>query len=307
MTKAILVALATGKQGSSTIDNLLQQAPDADIEILAVTRSTTSPSAQKLANKSPKIKLVQGNLDQPDQIFENANKVTSAPIWGVYAVLLASFTGHSDIEEKQGHGLIDAALKNNVKHFVYSSVDRGGEASINNPTTVPHFISKHKNEHHLINASKGTDMTWTILRPAAFLDGGLVTGFAGKAWATVWKVAMRDVPLQVIAVSDIGFFAAQAFLKLEEYRGKAVSLAGDQLSFAEMAGVFKSVTGRDVPTTFEFIAHFAMWMVKDMGTMFAWFREEGSKADIQALKKVHPGLKDFRAWLGGESEWRKEV
>lgn len=58
-------------------------------------------------------------------------------------------------EERQGKNLVDAALKNNVKYFVYSSVDRGGESSIDRPTDVPHFVSKHNIEHHLINATKG--------------------------------------------------------------------------------------------------------------------------------------------------------
>jgi FlaA1/EpsC-like NDP-sugar epimerase len=84
MSKAILVTGATGKQGGSVITNLLKQ--DADVEILAVTRDVNSASATKLAAKSPKIKLVQGNLDQVGEIFANAKKATTKPIWGVYSV-----------------------------------------------------------------------------------------------------------------------------------------------------------------------------------------------------------------------------
>ncbi|KAL4934669.1 uncharacterized protein BDV17DRAFT_12304 [Aspergillus undulatus] len=303
MSKAVLITGATGKQGGSVITSLLEQ--DADVEILAVTRDVSSASAQKLAGKSPKIKLVQGTLDEPDAIFDDAKKITSNPIWGVFSVQVASFSGNHEIEERQGKALIDAALKNNIKYFVYSSVDRGGEAkSLNNPTNIPHFINKHNIEHHLINSTKGTDMAWSILRPAAFLDGGLVRGFAGKAWATTWKVALDGKPLQVIAVSDIGFFGAQAFLKPEEYAGKAMSLAGDELSFEELVRVFKSKTGTGVPMTFEFVARIVMWLVKDLGLMFRWFHDEGFGVDIQALKKVHPGLKDFGAWLETEGGWK---
>jgi hypothetical protein len=35
---------------------------------------------------SPNIKLVQGNLDDPTGIFQNAQKVTKAPVWGVFSV-----------------------------------------------------------------------------------------------------------------------------------------------------------------------------------------------------------------------------
>ncbi|KAL4956727.1 hypothetical protein BDW69DRAFT_157899 [Aspergillus filifer] len=303
MTRTILVTGATGKQGGSVITSLLEQ--DADVEILALTRDISSSSAKRLADKSTKIKLVEGTLDHPDAIFENAKKVTQTPVWGVFSVQVAAFTGNTTHEAKQGKALIDAALKANVKHFVYTSVDRGGEShSLNNPTDVPHFINKHNIEHHLINTTKGTDMTWTILRPSAFLDGGLVPGFAGRVWATTIKVALQGKPLQVTAVSDIGFFGAQAFLKPEEYAGKAISIAGDEITFDEMNRVFKSAEGKDIPLTFEFLSRLAMWFVPDMGLMFKFFHDEGFGVDIPALKRVHPGLKDFRSWLEDGSEGR---
>ncbi|KAL4873700.1 hypothetical protein BDV12DRAFT_182080 [Aspergillus spectabilis] len=275
MSKTILITGATGKQGCSVLSNLSQQ--DSDVEILAVTRD-----------------LVQGNLDQPEEIFETAKKATSQPIWGVYSVQLANFGGKSDIEETQGKGLVDAALKNNVKHFVYSSVDRGGDASLDNPTAIPHFRTKHNIELHLISKTKGTDMTWTILRPVAFLDGSFVSGFVGRIFATVWKIALKGKPLQVIA----------AFTKPDEYKGKGISLAGDELSFDEMTNIFKSTTGKDVPMTFDIFGRLFMWLVADFGEMFRWFHDDGYKADIQAAKKIHPGLKDLRAWLETESDWR---
>ncbi|KAL2835681.1 hypothetical protein BJY01DRAFT_223223 [Aspergillus pseudoustus] len=302
MSKTILVTGATGKQGGSVITSLLKE--NADVEILAVTRDVSAASATKLAAKSPKIKLVQGNLDQADKLFEKAKKATANPIWGVYSVQLADLSGKSDTEEVQGKALIDVALKNNVKHFVYSSVDRGNQASLDNPTHIPHFILKHHIEHHLINSTKGTDMQWTILRPVAFIDT-FSNDFLGKVFTTAWKITLKGKPLHVVAVSDIGFFAAQAFIKPDEYSGKAVSIASDELTFDELVRIFKSKTGKDLPTTFDFIARFVMWMLTDLGTMYRWFHDEGFKADIQELKKLHPGLKDFRTWLETDSAWKK--
>lgn len=88
-------------------------------------------------------------------------------------------------EEVQGKALIDVSLKNGVKHFVYSSVDRGGSKSDDNPTDVPHFISKHKVEQYLYEKTKNGEMDWTILRPVAFFDN-LVPGFMGKVFSTSW-------------------------------------------------------------------------------------------------------------------------
>lgn len=84
MSQTLLITGATGKQGGSVIDALLAQ--EADFEILALTRDANSGGAQKLVKKSPKIKIVEGTLDEPDVIFRNAKNVIMQPIWGVFSI-----------------------------------------------------------------------------------------------------------------------------------------------------------------------------------------------------------------------------
>ncbi|QRD86796.1 hypothetical protein F9C07_2089300 [Aspergillus flavus] len=252
MSRTLLITGATGKQGGSVINNLLIQ--DADFEILAVTRDAQSNGTQKLLKKSSKIKLVEGNLDHPEDIFRQAQKVTRQPIWGVFS---------EDSKEIQGKALVDAALNNNVKFFVYTSVDRG-------------------------------DMQWVILRPVAFLNN-FTPDFFGSVFTTSWKIVLRGKPLQLISVTDIGFFGAQAFLHPDEYKYRALSLTGDELSYDEMARIFKRVTGKDVPLTYGFLARLLMWAFKELGVMFRWFHDSGYKADVRALRKLHPGLKNFES------------
>lgn len=80
----ILVIGATGKQGGALIKNLVQK--NAPFQILAVTRNPQSPSAQKLLKESKNIKLVQGDSNDPSEIFKNAQQQISEPIWGVFSV-----------------------------------------------------------------------------------------------------------------------------------------------------------------------------------------------------------------------------
>lgn len=96
MSRAILVTGATGKQGGSVVNALLNQ--NADFEILALTRDPQSASAQRLARRSSKIKLVGGNLDSVEEIFNNINKVTETPVWGVYSVQV-SFMVRSKLQK----------------------------------------------------------------------------------------------------------------------------------------------------------------------------------------------------------------
>ncbi|KAI2832748.1 hypothetical protein CBS12448_6846 [Aspergillus niger] len=276
---AVLITGATGKQGGALIRNLLLR--KAPFEILA---------------------LVEGDLDDPGAIFRNAQRLTTSPIWGVYSVQAAI---GNKAEETQGKALIDESIRQKVKFFVYSSVDRGGEErSFQNPTKIPHFIKKHNIEHHLVDRSKSGNMDWVVLRPVAFFEN-LTPDFFGKVFTTCFKMALAGKPLQLVATSDIGYFGAEAFLNPEKYKGRALSLAGDELTFEGMGLIFEQKTGRPLPMTFRPVCSLFMAMMKDMGYMFQWFRNEGYKADIPKLREIHPEMMDFSTWLKKESGFKK--
>ena len=196
-------------------------------------------------------------------------------------------------EEEQGKALVDAALEASVKKFVFTGVARGGEE----PTDVPHFITKHNIEAHL-KCEAGGKMDWTILRPVFFMDNFL-PGLVGKLIATAWKTTLAGTgkPLQMVSVADIGYVAAQAFLKPEEMRNETITLAGDDLTFEQAAEVFRAKTGKELPVTYEWIARLFLWMVKDVRLMFRFFREKGFGADVTGLRKRFPGMKGFGDWL----------
>jgi uncharacterized protein YbjT (DUF2867 family) len=224
---------------------------------------------------------------------------------GIDTILqVVSMSFDEDTESRQGKALIDEALKASVKLFVYSSVDRGGDNSFNNPTNIKHFNCKHQIEQHLIASTQNGEMDWTILRPTAFYDN-LSPNFFGKVFATSWKTVVKDKPLQLIAVSDIGIIAAKVFMRPANFKGRGISLAGDDLTFVQMADIYKKKTGKDIALTYGFICSILMWMVKDVGVMFQWFHDEGYKADITELRKLHPGLKDFGMWLEADSQFIK--
>ncbi|KAJ5295255.1 hypothetical protein N7508_010076 [Penicillium antarcticum] len=294
----VLITGATGKQGGSVINSLIEK--DASFKILAVTRDVNSAPAKKVAQKSSNITLIQGNLDDPGAIFENVKRETSEPVWGVFSVQTAN--PRNDDERRQGIALVDESLKQDVKFFVYSSVDRGGPKSDTNPTPVPHFIHKHEIEKHLEEKTRGTSMDWTILRPVAFYEN-FTNDYFGKVFTTAWQMTLKGKPLQLIATSDIGFFGAAAFMNPEAWKNHALSLAGDELTFEAMSEIFERETGKKVPTTFRLPVWLMMAAVKEFGVMFRWFYDEGYGADIETLKGTNPGLKDFGTWLKSESQF----
>lgn len=308
--KSLLVLGATGKQGKKLIETILASDSKADFTILALTRNPDSTSARALAAKSTIIKLVKGNLDDAPDVFRAALEASGgAPIWGVFSVQQAIHDGATqESETRQGKAVVDQAIAHNVKVFVYASVDRGGDKSESDPTYVPHFISKHNIEKHLKDRAAEANMQYTILRPVAFMDG-LTPNFMGKVFATSLKIGLKpSKPIAFIATSDIGFFAGQAFLQLEnaDYKNKAISLAGDELTFGQLSKVFKERMGYEIPTTFDFVARFIKWMVSDLNIMFRWLDEKGCKGDIPKLRRMNPGLKDYGTWLETESGFSKK-
>jgi hypothetical protein len=81
-----------------------------------------------LAAKPPLIKIVEGDLNAVASLFAAAKKASGpTPIWGVYSVQVSMGKGVTlEGEVKQGTALIDQSIEAGIKHFVYSSVERGG-------------------------------------------------------------------------------------------------------------------------------------------------------------------------------------
>ncbi|KAI1145326.1 hypothetical protein F4825DRAFT_474265 [Nemania diffusa] len=305
MGKVVLVTGATGKQGSATINALLAQ-KEEQFTILAVTRDLTTSAAKELASKSSSIKLVEGDLDDVPSLFRQAQKWAGAPIWGVYSVQVSMGKDvTSEREVRQGKSMIDESIKVGVQHFVYSSVERGGdEASWNNPTPIPHFRTKHDIEHHLRDATApgkaGENMGWTILRPVAFMDN-LAPGFSTKVFLTALRNWLGDKPLQWVATKDIGVFAAKAFTNPREWNRRAVGLAGDELDFAHMSRDFKIVIGSPAPVTYSVFGSALTFMVPELRAMISWFASDGYHANVKLRRNDHPDMMSFISWLESES------
>ncbi|KAF5532681.1 hypothetical protein FPHYL_13733 [Fusarium phyllophilum] len=308
MSRSILVTGATGKQGGAVVQALVKRY-SSKFTILAVTRNAQSPSAQRLA-KTSSVKVVQGDLDNTFALFQAAEKAVSGGIWGVFSVQAAVGGGAtSETELRQGKGLIDEAIKHNVRQFVYSSVDRGGnDQSWGKATNIPHFQVKNQIEKYLRDqtANGKSSMNWTILRPVIFFDN-IAPGFEAKVFMTSFRDVMKDKPLQWIATSDIGIFAAEVFNNPdhEQYKKKAIGIAGEELTFQDMNIAFKQVTGHGIGTTFGFLGKALKAGVKEVGTMLDWFKAEGYNADMALARSIHPGVKGVREWLKEDSAFTR--
>ncbi|TEA20460.1 NmrA-like family domain-containing protein [Colletotrichum sidae] len=302
--RKVLVLGATGKQGSSVIEALLSS-PPSNLELLALTRNPASQKINALIQsakaKNVTITPVQGDLkSSPASVFQSHPRLDTA--------FIVTTPGK---EDAVGKAWVDASIDAGASQIVFTSVDRGGEAkSWTNPTDVPHFYEKHAVELHLRDRAEelrkaGRTLRWTILRPTAFLDN-TNPGTFGKVFAAMWSTLPADRPLQLVSVRDIGLFAARAISEPERWDRRAVTLAGEDITYAGARDVFKRVVGSEMPQTYAFLGQGMMWAIADVGKMFDFFKREGYGGDIEALKKEEPRLQDFETWLKESSGWKSE-
>lgn len=289
-TRNILVVGATGKQGGAVINALQDRPLPFAVNILALTRNPDSPSAKALSQRHPSITLIKGDLADSDAIFAQLTE----PLWALFLVTDAAFGKKSadgtDLETHNGTSMIHAAAAHKVAHIIFSSVDRGGEPhSFSNPTKISHFATKHAIELALRETvQQNADPThdYTIIRPVAFMDNMGPNAF-GRLFASMWA-DMGDKKLQLVAVRDIGVLARNALASADEpdspFRNRAIGLAGDELTQAEADEVFWRVYDRPMPRAWWLSGKLLQTLVKEVGVMFGWFKDEGYGVDIAALK-----------------------
>ncbi|KAI2625562.1 hypothetical protein GGS21DRAFT_531402 [Xylaria nigripes] len=294
----ILVVGATGQQGGAVLaelSHLAQTSPSSfpNVNILALTRNSLSKKAQHIKEtygKSLNLEVIEGDTRDPDPIFAGHPNID-----GVF-----SFTTMPvQEEEAQAMELITASAKHGVKHFVFSSVDRGGDdRSWENPTDIPHFVTKHNVEHHLRNVcTKSPTMTYTILRPVAFMDNLNPTSGFGSVMAAMWATMPSSTKLQIVSVRDIGVFAVKALLRPSDYASRAIGLAGDELTLLDLRSIFRKVAGTQLPQVWTLVGYGVRWISKEMDKMFTFFEDEGYGVDIEKLRAEEPRLQDFETWL----------
>lgn len=153
---------------------------------------------------------------------------------GVYGVF--SVQPYTANEIQQGVAVIAAAKGQAASHFVYSSVGSADEE-----TGIPHFESKIKVEEHL----RSSGVLYTIVRPVVVMESWQ-SGF-GKSVrkGQLQQPLSPTTNLQMVAVDDIGAFAALSFEHPAKWKNRTFSLAGDERSMQQVAEAFSCVTAQN--------------------------------------------------------------
>ncbi|GCE13468.1 NmrA/HSCARG family protein [Tengunoibacter tsumagoiensis] len=273
--KTILVTGATGNQGGAVTCHLLMDG----WKVRALARDPQKPAYQAL--KKAGVELVRGDLDNIASLDEALTGV-----YGVFSV--QNYIEHGPAGEViQGKSLADAAKNAHVAHFVYSSVGGADRHS-----AIPHFESKWEVEQHI----RTLGLPMTILRPVFFMDN--FTSMYGQSieQGVLTMPLKPTTKVQVIAADDIGAFAALALKEPQKFLGKAIELAGDELTMPQVAETFTRVFNHPVRYVEQPLEQ-VMSSNEEIGVMMEWFNTHGYQADISSLRQLYPPLLTLEAWL----------
>ncbi len=269
---------ATGQQGGATARALLS----TGARVRALVRDPRTQPARALADRGAEV--VRADIDDPASL-----RSAFTGVYGLFAV--TTFTGPKGTEGEVEHGMqiADAAREVGVPQVVYSSVG-GAERG----TGIPHFESKRRVEEHMSTLGLST----TFVRPTFFMENFIYfLAPRHEDGVVVLRAPLApEVPLQMVAVEDIGAVAAAALLDPASVPGGAVEIAGDELTGEQIATVYGERAG--LPARFEALPLSVLAEDADQKAMFTWFTQlPAYQADFDATRRLAPGVKDLATWL----------
>jgi uncharacterized protein YbjT (DUF2867 family) len=276
----VLVTGATGQQGGAVAAALLSRGH----RVTALTRKPDGEGARRLAAAGAEIRV--GDLGDAASVRQAAQGVDTMFLMG------NSYEAGPEEETRQGIIAADAAKAAGIGHLIYSSV---GDADKN--TGVPHFESKAQVERHIA----GLGIPYTVSAPVAFMENAVAPWGIGGLRQGVHAFALPPKrAVQLVAVADIGAFAAVLAERREQVFGRRFDIAGDELTGEDQAKILSQAIGR--PIAYQELPIAAMRaQSEDMALMFEWFDRTGYSADIAGLRRDFPevGWHSFADWARG--------
>lgn len=280
MDKRILVFGATGKQGS--VASLALK--EAGFAVRGTTRDLKGEVASRLEDAG--IEMVRADIDDTESVRQSLSD-----IYGLY-LIVPSMYDHDDLGYAKV--VLEPALEIGVQHLVYLSYlsadpDHGCKDAM-----------KQKTEDYI----RGLGLPYTMVRSVEFMED-----FNGWWRDEILEHGISDprdgdFPRQFIACKDLASFAVQAFKNPEEWMGKAINVAGDEMSNTEMAEIFSRVLGRPVPLNlitweeWEERYHIPSVIVD----VWKWYNKTRFVADVKGLREKYPHMQRLEDFLR-ETGW----
>lgn len=307
--KIVAVAGATGSQGGGVVRALLAD-PQKRFAVRALTRDPGSASAEAL-------RRLGADVVRAD--FEDEQSVVAALAGADGAFLVTNFWAHGSARRELDETavLARAAAAAEVAHVVWSTLEDTRELlPLEDPRmpvlqdhyNVPHFDAK--GEGNALFADAGVPTTY--LNTTFYFQNFAASMAPQRADDGVLTLTLPFEDgrlLSGVDVADIGRAVFSIFAAGGEYIGKTVSLAGDHLTGAQYASRLAEAIGE--PVRFQSVPYDAFRGLgfpgaEEAGNMFQYYgdfdKEFTGARDLETLRRLVPGLKDFRTWAAENAQ-----
>ena len=307
--KVIAVVGATGAQGGGLVRAILAD-PSGEFSARAITRDPNSDKAQELAALGAEV--VAGDVDD-----EASLERAFAGAHGAFCVTFFWAHFSPELELTQAGNMARAAKAAGVNHVIWSTLEDTRRfvplSDDRMPTLAEHYKVPHydaKGEANHLFSDAGVPVTF--LQTSFYWDNFIYFGMGpqrGEDGALSLTLPIADGRIAGIASEDIGACAYGVFKGGEAFIGKTVSIAGEHLTGEQLAAAFSDALGEPVSfnaVTPEAYRGFGFPGADDLGNMFQFTTEFEAEycgvRDIDASRRLNPGLKSFEQWLAANKQ-----
>lgn len=160
MSKLLVVFGVTGQQGGSVANYVINDPELSSIyKVRGVTRDSSKPSAKAFLQDG--VELINADMGNKESI-KRAMKGADT----VFAMTSATYELLSKQERTQGKSLVDAAVEENVKYFIWSTLPHVEKISEGKILGVLHFDEKAEVEQYL----RSKPIKSAFFAPAMFMQ-----------------------------------------------------------------------------------------------------------------------------------------
>ncbi|XXG94147.1 hypothetical protein Hte_000399 [Hypoxylon texense] len=242
MSKVLAVLGATGQQGSSVVNYVLDD-PELSqkYKIRAITRDLNSEKAKQLKDK---VEVVQGD------VLDRASLGTA--LTGAHTVFIMTTPGFGpdglEVEFNTGKRIADVAVEKGVEYIIFSTLPSVTEMSGGKYTKIPQFDAKAKIEQYI----RGLPVKSAFYCPANFMENFLSQPFLGPqpapdgTWVMARNVSPKTQMPLIDAIGDSGKFVGAILAEPDKYEGKTFFAAAALYSLEEIAAIMSKATGKTV-------------------------------------------------------------
>ncbi|CAL5871265.1 uncharacterized protein PFLUO_LOCUS5513 [Penicillium psychrofluorescens] len=275
MSKLLVVFGATGQQGRSVIDAVLED-PELSKEysVRAITRDPTRAAALNLQSRG--VEVIKGDVDDPKSL-----PVALAQAHTVFIVTITVYDDHLKSREfRQTRDVADTAVAAGAQYIIYSSCV-AAESLWGRPVTA--FDSKAASEAYI----RTLPVKSAFFLPGMFMQNYLTNQMpqplSQEGDETTYAIASfisPDAPMPLIeTVKDGGKYVGAILANPDKYAGSMFFAATAMYSYREIAEIITRVTGKktiytQIPLE-QWVSYLPPGSGKAMTEMMRWVESPG--------------------------------